>query len=90
VRELAARVNGFEDHLRGLEETVDVMRQESQAAPVSQELSATQMLDLGLRDLREPMAQLESMASWTPKLQRLWVSLVASAVVAALAVVFVR
>jgi hypothetical protein len=88
VLQAGERLAALEDHLRGLEETLEALRQAEQARPV--DTAAEQMVKLSLRDLREQVGQLESLAAWTPRLHRLWLSLVASAVVAAFAVVYVR
>lgn len=90
VRETASRLASVEDLVRGLEDSLDGVRQQMEHPPAPPEFSAPQILDAGLRDLREQVSHLESMAAWTPKLQRLWVSLVASAMVAGFALVYVR
>lgn len=90
VRQTAERLGSVEELVHGLEDALDGVRQQMEHPPAPPEFAAPQILDAGLRDLREQVSHLESMAAWTPKLQRLWVSLVASAMVAGFAVVYVR
>lgn len=87
--EVAARLNEVADRLRGVDEAIETLRQRGERVPSDELAGEGRMLNLGMRDLREQVRRLESMAGWTPKLQRLWVSLVASAMVAAFAVVYV-
>ena len=89
ARETAERVSAIEELVRALDDSVDAIRHQLEQPPPP-DLATPQIIDAGLRDLREQVSHLESMAVWSPKLQRLWVSLVASAVVAAFAVVYVR
>lgn len=90
VRELSERLISVEQQLHAFEESLDGVRQEIEQPPSAADNGAAQIFDLGLRDLRDQVSHLESIAAWTPKLQRLWVSLVASAVVAGFAVVYIR
>ena len=89
ARLLNDRVASVEEHLHALAEAVEHLRQVERSVP-AEDATPAPLMNLGLRDLREQMANLEGLVAWTPKLQRLWVSLVASAVVAAAAVAFVR
>jgi len=87
VRLLAERVAALEEQIRGLERALDDARH-SPAAVAAEDSATAPLVSLGLRDLREQMMQLESLAAWTPKLQRLWVSLVASVVITAVAFIY--
>lgn len=90
TRALAERLGSIEEQVRGLDDSLDAVRHQVERPPTPPDPSGGQLLDLGLRDLREQVTQLESIAAWTPKLQRLWVSLVACAVFAGFAVVYVH
>ena len=89
ARVLVERMSSFEEQIHRLDELLAAVRQQSERPP-QVAVGSVEILDVGLRDLRAQVTELETLAAWTPKLQRLWVSLVASAVVAGLAVIYIR
>ena len=86
--EQGERLGALEESVHALADAFEALRQRERAR-LADDGPAAHIGDLGLRDLREQILRLDSLAAWTPKLQRLWVSLVASAVVAAFAFVYV-
>lgn len=87
LAEQAARLAALEESVQLLSDGLDVLRGEERELEGSRAVAGP-LAELGLSDLREQVSRLESLAAWTPKLQRLWVSLVASAAVAAIAVAY--
>jgi chromosome segregation ATPase len=87
LAEQAARLAALEGSLQSLTEAFESLRRDEHEFEGSR-AAAGPLAEFGLSDLREQVSRLESLAAWTPKLQRLWVSLVASAAVAAMAVAY--